>query len=270
MNQQRKIIYEQRTEIIATENVEYFFTSMKEELVEKTILMFIPLSSYREDWNLVGLVAELHRVFSLKFDPNDIVNSDVTEKEIIEMINKQVDELYYSRKELFSHELMHKAMKYLLLTTLDQVWKDHLHNLDYLRQGISLRAYGQKDPLNEYKREAFNLFAHMLDNLKEMFIQRLCYLHIDTGHIDQESMSLEHKKLESSMRETREDPAFSKYNSGVSIETTLKPLKVHVRQQDRVQKDPTSWGKVSRNETCPCGSGKKYKYCHGNLVDENE
>jgi len=270
MNQQRKIIYEQRTEIIRAENAEYFFASMKEQLVEKVILIFIPLSSYREDWDLVGLVAELHRIFALKFDSNNIINSDVTEKEIIEMINKKVDELYNLKKELFSSELMQKAIKYLLLTTLDQVWKDHLHNLDYLRQGISLRAYGQKDPLNEYKREAFNLFKQMLDNLKEMFIQRVCYLHIDTGHVDQESMSLEHKKLQSSMRETREDPAFSKYNSGVSIETTLKPLKVHVRHEDRIKTDPTTWGKVSRNEACPCGSSKKYKYCHGNLLDENE
>ena len=270
MNQQRKIIYEQRSEIITAENVEYFFASMKDQLVESVVLLFVPPSSYREDWDLAGLTTELHRVFSLKFDQNDIKNADVTEREIIEMINKKVDELYNTKKELFGPELTQKAIKYLLLTTLDQVWKDHLHNLDYLRQGISLRAYGQKDPLNEYKREAFNLFKHMLDNLKEIFIQRVCYIHIDTGHIDQESMSLEHKKLQTSMYETREDPAFSRYNSGVSVETTLKPLKVHVKPEDRIKTDPTSWGKVSRNESCPCESGKKYKYCHGNLLDDNE
>jgi len=270
MNEQRKIIYEQRTEIITSDDLEYFFTSMKEQLTEKVVLTFIPASSYREDWDLAGLTTELHRIFSLKFDSNEIMNSDVTEKEVIEIINKKIDELYNSKKDLFSHELMQKAVKYLLLTTVDQVWKDHLHNLDYLRQGISLRAYGQKDPLNEYKREAFNLFKHMLDNLKEMFIQRVCYLHIDTGHIDEDAMSLEHKKLQSSMRETREDPAFTKYNAGISIETTLKPIKANVKPIDRIKTNPETWGKVSRNEPCPCQSGKKYKYCHGNLLNENE
>jgi preprotein translocase subunit SecA len=270
MNQQRKIIYEQRSEIIAAENVEYLFTSMKEQLIESLVLIFVPSASLREDWNIAGLATELHRIFGLKFDQNDIKNADVTEHEIIDMVNKRVDEIYNTKKELFGLELTYKAIKYLLLTTLDQVWKDHLHNLDHLRQGISLRAYGQKDPLNEYKREAFNLFKQMLDNLKEMFIQRVCYIHIDVGHVGQESMSLEHKKLQSSMYETREDPAFSKYNAGVSVETTLKPIKVHVKPEDRIKNDPTSWGKVSRNESCPCESGKKYKYCHGSLLDEIE
>ena len=157
---------------------------------------------------------------------------------------------------------MKDAVKYILLTTLDQVWKDHLHNLDYLKQGISLRAYGQKDPLNEYKREAFNLFQQMLDNLKELFIQRVCFLHIDTSHLPEEAMSLEHKELQP-MHQTRVDPAFSKYNSGKAIETKLKAGKALVSPELRLIDNPESWGKVSRNEVCPCGSGKKYKHCHG-------
>jgi preprotein translocase subunit SecA len=140
-----------------------------------------------------------------------------------------------------------------------------LHNLDYLKQGISLRAYGQKDPLNEYKREAFNLFEHMLTNLKELFIQRVCYLHIDTSHLPEEAMSLEHKELQP-MHQTREDPAFSKYNSGRAIETKLKAAKMYVALEERLATDPASWGKIARNEPCPCESGKKYKHCHG--IDE--
>ena len=104
----------------------------------------------------------------------------------------------------------------------------------------------------------------MLDNLKELFIHRVCHLHIDANHTPKENLSLDHKKLQKTMRQTREDPAFNKYNAGISIETQLKPIKSHVNPEDRIPEDQSSWGKVTRNELCPCGSGKKYKYCHGN------
>ena len=157
---------------------------------------------------------------------------------------------------------MRDASRYILLTTLDQVWKEHLHNLDYLRQGISLRAYGQKDPLNEYKREAFNLFEKMLDHLRELYIQRLCFLHVDAEHVNRQSMLLANKELQE-MSRSRTDPAFEKYNSGVSLETKATPFKSYVTPEDRSPSDPETWGKISRNEACPCGSGKKYKHCHG-------
>lgn len=263
MNEQRKIIYDQRTDIIAAKDTDIFLSNMTKEMVEKTVLAFIPPGSYREDWNLDGLVGELQRIFAIKLTPETIMKADVTEIEVISDIEKMVNDLYHFKKETYSRDLMNDAIKYILLTTLDQVWKDHLHNLDHLRQGISLRAYAQKDPLNEYKREAFYLFEQMLNNLKELFIERVCHLHIDTNHTHKETMSLENKKLQT-MRETREDPAFSKYNAGISIESQVKTIKNQVKPADRIPSDSTSWGKVARNELCPCGSGKKYKYCHGN------
>ena len=265
MNDQRKVIYEQRNEIISSDEVYNFFTTMSEQLIHDKILAFIKPDSYREDWDVTGLIHELYRVFALKIEQNEVTKEDVTEVEISAKVTKMVEELYHSKEEAYTTKLMNDAVKYILLTTLDQVWKDHLHNLDYLKQGISLRAYGQKDPLNEYKREAFNLFEHMLANLKELFIQRVCFLHIDMGHLLNESMSLEHKELQP-MHQTREDPGFSKYNSGRAIETTMKAAKAFVPFEERVATDPESWGKISRNELCPCGSGKKYKHCHG--IDE--
>lgn len=262
MNEQRKIIYEQRRDIISSKEVIHFFNNMSEQLIEEKVLTFIKPNSYREDWDIEGLTHELHRISSLQFEAEIILKNDVTEVEVTKLLIDKLKELYQSKEEAFSKEVMKDAVKYILLTTLDQVWKDHLHNLDYLRQGISLRAYGQKDPLIEYKREAFNLFERMLENLKELFVQRVCYLHIDMNHINRDSISLENKKLQK-MKETREDPAFSKYNPGSSIETTLKPVKAFVSPKDRIPTDPNSWGKISRNEACPCGSGKKYKYCHG-------
>ncbi len=263
MNQQRKIIYNQRTDIIAATDTDVFLNNMTKEMVEKVVLTFMPPGSYREDWDVDGLIGELHRIFAIKLARETIIKADGTEIEVISNIEKIINDLYHSKKEIYSVELMNDAIKYILLTTLDQVWKDHLHNLDHLRQGISLRAYAQKDPLNEYKREAFYLFEQMLNNLKELFIERVCHLHIDTNNIHKEAMSLEHKKLQT-MLETREDPAFSKYNAGISIESQVKTIKNQVHPEDRIPSDSTSWGKVARNELCPCGSGKKYKYCHGN------
>ncbi|WP_375330092.1 preprotein translocase subunit SecA [Candidatus Tisiphia endosymbiont of Nemotelus uliginosus] len=263
MNDQRKIVYEQRTDIIASNSAHDFLASMTKELVEKVVLTFIPPGSYREDWDVNALTGELQRIFAVKLNQESITKANVTEIEVTSNVVQMVNDLYQAKNEAYSVDLMNDAIKYILLTTLDQVWKDHLHNLDHLRQGISLRAYAQKDPLNEYKREAFNLFEQMLDNLKELFIQKVCHLHMDTSHIKKESMSLANKTLQKTMRETREDPAFSKYNAGISIETQLKPIKTQVNPQDRIPSDQSSWGKVARNEICPCGSGKKYKYCHG-------
>lgn len=263
MNDQRKIIYEQRTEIIKSKDSHGFLNSTTEELAKKIVLTFMPVGSYREDWDIENLSVELHRVFSMKFDHNLVSKNDVTEEEITKIVIQTAHDIYKSKEEAYSSELMHNAVKYILLTTLDQVWKDHLYSLDHLRQGISLRAYAQKDPLSEYKREAFNLFEQMLNNLKELFIQTVYHFHIDLKHIQKEDVSLEHKKLQKNMRESREDPAFSKYNAGSSLETDLKPVVSRIDPKDRNPDDPTSWGRVSRNELCPCGSGKKYKYCHG-------
>ncbi|MFP3012521.1 MAG: preprotein translocase subunit SecA [Rickettsia sp.] len=263
MNDQRKIIYEQRTEIIKSKDSYGFLNSTTEELAKKIVLTFMPVGSYREDWDIENLSVELYRVFSMKFDHNLVSKNDVTEEEITKIVIQTAHDIYKSKEEAYSSELMHNAVKYILLTTLDQVWKDHLYSLDHLRQGISLRAYAQKDPLSEYKREAFNLFEQMLNNLKELFIQTVYHFHIDLKHIQKEDVSLEHKKLQKNMRESREDPAFSKYNAGSSLETDLKPVVSRIDPKDRNPDDPTSWGRVSRNELCPCGSGKKYKYCHG-------
>ncbi len=263
MNDQRKIIYEQRTEIIKSKDSHGFLNSTTEELAKKIVLTFMPVGSYREDWDIENLSVELYRVFSMKFDHNLVSKNDVTEEEITKIVIQTAHDIYKSKEEAYSSELMHNAVKYILLTTLDQVWKDHLYSLDHLRQGISLRAYAQKDPLSEYKREAFNLFEQMLNNLKELFIQTVYHFYIDLKHIQKEDVSLEHKKLQKNMRESREDPAFSKYNAGSSLETDLKPVVSRIDPKDRNPDDPTSWGRVSRNELCPCGSGKKYKYCHG-------
>ncbi|CAF2063227.1 unnamed protein product [Rotaria magnacalcarata] len=262
MNDQRKIVYEQRNEIISSENVAEFRLNMTEQLVTTLVQKYITPGAYREDWLLTDLSAEILHTFDIEISPKEISEIEGNEVDIATKITELVNNLFKSKEDSYTTEIMKDASKYILLTTLDQVWKEHLRNLDYLRQGISLRAYGQKDPLNEYKREAFNLFEKMLDHLRELYIQRLCFLHVDTEHVNRQSMLLANKELQE-MSRSRIDPAFEKYNAGVSLETKAKPFKSYVAPEDRVPSAPETWGKISRNDPCPCGSGKKYKHCHG-------
>jgi preprotein translocase subunit SecA len=263
MNDQRKVIYSQRNDIIgAAEDIGDLHENMIEQVIEEMVPQFIPPESYREDWNVPGLVKDANRILALNISEEEITAANVTEVEISEKLLEMSKNLYKSKEASYGAPMMLQARQYILLSTLDQVWKDHLHYLDHLRQGISLRAYGQKDPLNEYKREAFGLFENMLGSLRELFVQRIAHLHIDTSHLAKDAMSLNSRKLQE-MHETRQDPAFAKYNSGASLETTLQPVKAYIKPEERVASDPSSWGKIARNEACPCGSGKKYKHCHG-------
>ena len=262
MNDQRKIVYEQRNEIIAPEDVSGFMEHMSEQLCLNLVQRFIDPGSLREHWRLEELSSETHRTLSIEWPVKDILKVNGEEAEIANALYQKVTDLYNHKMSEYGREIMQSAEKYILITTLDQVWKDHLHSLDYLRQGISLRAYGQKDPLNEYKREAFALFEGMLDQLRELFVQRICFLHIDPEHVNRQSMLLANRKMQA-MQEGRQDPAFEKYNSGLEIVAKAKPFKAVVAPQNRDPADPETWGKISRNELCPCGSGKKYKHCHG-------
>ena len=262
MNDQRKIIYDQRNEIIASDDVSSFTSSMREQLCHNIVLNFIDSNALREDWQLADLSSEIHRTFALNISESQLLSIEGTEAEITSYLNEKVKELLAKKDKAYGADLMNSAAKYILITTLDQVWKEHLHNLDYLRQGIQLRAYGQKDPLIEYKREAFGLFERMLDYLRELFIQRLCFLHIDPEHVNKQAMALANKELQE-MSTSRKDPAFERYNSGKDIEVKAQPFKAIIKPEDRDPSNPETWGKISRNELCPCESGKKYKHCHG-------
>ncbi|NRB10453.1 MAG: preprotein translocase subunit SecA [Rickettsiaceae bacterium] len=263
MNDQRKIIYEQRNDIIQTPDVKGFIDTMTEDLCKEVTLRFIKPGTYREDWQIKEYRAEVQRIFTINLDQQLINDVRGTEVEITKVLFERARRVYEAKVTAYGEDVMKDAAKYVLITTLDQVWKEHLHNLDHLRQGISLRAYGQKDPLNEYKREAFSLFEKMLDHLRELFIQRLCYLTLDVEHLNRQAMLIANKELQE-MSTGREDPAFKKYNpEGKNIETKAKPFKAYIDPDKRDPTDPETWGKISRNELCPCESGKKYKHCHG-------
>ncbi len=156
----------------------------------------------------------------------------------------------------YTPEMMRVTEKSLLLQLLDQIWKDHLLQLDHLRQGIGLRAYAQRDPLNEYKREAFDMFQTMLARLRESVVQVLSHLELQ---MEAPEETLQRRAQHVDMVETRNDPAFAD-----SAETALAAMPMRRKAAEVIDpNDPSTWGKVSRNAACPCGSGRKYKQCHG-------
>ena len=188
----------------------------------------------------------------------------IDDEQILLYLNNEIEKLFAHKAETYSAEIFQAMARRCLLATIDQLWKDHLYTLDHLRQSIVLRAYGQKDPLNEYKREAFHLFEAMMDNIKEMFIKRLAYLefHVVKNEDGQNILVGTQAPRQEKTFETRIDPAIENIKQAPVFK---EPAKSYVDEADRDPKDPSTWGKIGRNESCPCGSGNKYKQCHGKI-----
>lgn len=262
MNDQRKVIYDQRIELMEEKDVSETVKAMQEEVEEALVLQYIPEKSYPEAWDTEALQKEVFRVFGLHLPIVAWAREEgIAEEEILERLRKETVLLVALKEKKYGAELMRMAEKKVLLFTLDQLWKDHLLSLDYLRQGIGLRAYGQKDPLNEYKREAFYMFESMLDHLREVVIGRLSHMELTVDEHTRERLT----PVSSVIRghETRQDPAFSAVAAREEGEITHRG---RVAAAERDPRDSRSWGKMARNEACPCGSGKKYKHCHGRLA----
>jgi len=238
MNDQRKVIYDQRIELMETSDVSDTVASMREEINHDLIMAHVPPKSYPENWSTDALQKELFRVYGLHLAVSEWAKEEgIAEEELTKRVN-EVTEQHFSGKALkYGDPMMRMAEKRIVLQTLDQLWKDHLLSLDHLRQGIHLRGYGQRDPLNEYKQEAFTLFEQMLSMLREMVVNRLSHMEIHVEGNPSATARMPQRK----MVETRNDPAFA----------------------EEAAKAPFSEQKVGRNEPCPCGSGKKFKHCHG-------
>ncbi|HEU5047137.1 MAG TPA: preprotein translocase subunit SecA [Rickettsiales bacterium] len=263
MNDQRKVIYEQRIEMMTAEDVSEIISGMRAEINEELVGNFIPKRSYAEQWDMEGLEKEVFRIYGLHLPVQDWGKEEgIAEEEMLERLQKASDEQIAHKVNMYGEPIMRVAEKRLLLQTLDQLWKDHLLSLDHLRHGISLRAYGQRDPLNEYKQEAFSLFEQMLSQLREMVTSRMAHMEI---HTEQPMRSLAEMNHMQKMQESRFDPALEGAEEE-GLEEAHTPLRTHIAPEDRNPENTATWGKISRNEPCPCGSGKKYKHCHGAIV----
>lgn len=277
MNDQRKVVYEQRKDLMRAESVSETVTDMRHEVIEDIVANNVPEKAYSEEWDVTALKEDCHRLLSLDLNISKWAQEEgIADEEILDRITQSSDAQIASKVANYGSDLWAMAEKSLLLQILDQTWKDHLLTLDHLRQGIGLRAYAQRDPLNEYKQEAFSMFETMLSGLREQVTQLLT--HIELRVNDQSEQLLNSKDQET--HETREDPAFSGLKPSTNEETsqTTSDNEPDASIQDDEntrsgtlkhaefnQNDPATWHRIGRNAPCPCGSGKKYKQCHGKL-----
>jgi preprotein translocase subunit SecA len=256
MNDQRKVIYEQRKELMSAVDVNQAVTDMRHEVIDDLVARAIPERAYPEQWDAALLHEEAMRLFSLdvpaaEWSKEDGMTQDGIRDRLIDLIDRKMAE----KAANYGPDLMRMVEKSLLLQILDQSWKDHLLTLDHLRQGIGLRAYCQRDPLNEYKREAFNLFEEMLGQLREKITTLLSHLELRV-EADPETILPPPKTPQ--WVESRSDPSLT-----AAEPPALASAPQPVRTRAVTAGDPDSWAATARNAPCPCGSGKKYKHCHG-------
>ncbi|MFN4309711.1 MAG: preprotein translocase subunit SecA [Ferrovibrio sp.] len=259
MNDQRKVVYEQRIEIMQAEDVADTISDMRAEIIDEMVNRHIPEKAYAEQWDAEGLQQEVQRVFGLDLPIVDWAKEEgIADQQIRERLHDIVDRRMAEKAANFGPEVMRMVERSLLLQVLDQTWKEHLHHLDYLRQAIGLRAYAQKDPLNEYKREAFALFQQMLVRLREQVTSILARVEIRAEEPPQDLFSRPSQPMHESRGELLEA------EGGVPAEGGLPARPVTQSRSNLVDpNDPATWKNAPRNGPCPCGSGKKYKYCHG-------
>ena len=267
MNDQRKVIYEQRRDLMRAETVQERIADYRHETVTEIVSRCIPENAYAEQWDTATLHDDVQRLFGLDLPVAEWAKEEgIADEEIRSRLIDAVDRLMAEKAANFGPELMRMAEKSILLQVLDQHWKEHLLNLDHLRQGIHLRGYAQRDPLNEYKKEAFELFEGMLGQVRDTTTQVLARLQVRTEAEPDPLLAEPPPPDFSRLRETTQDPALAgdDLSAEASADAASAPRRAAPGQSVDAR-DPSTWGKVSRNAACPCGSGKKYKHCHGRV-----
>jgi len=265
MNDQRKVIYEQRIDLMSAPDVAETIADMRHEVIEDMVTRYMPEKAYAEQWEMDTLHAETLRMLGLDLPVVDWATEEgIADAEILERITNASDQRMTEKEERFSPEVMRMAEKSLLLQILDQQWKTHLLALDHLRQGIGLRAMAQRDPLNEYKREAFEMFGDMLATLRETVTAVIA--HVELRLAPEENDMAPPRRA---MSEGRAMPAGLPGpvpGLGNGEDQSGLPLAGAVGPRAGATMTPGAWGKVGRNKPCPCGSGKKFKHCHGKVI----
>ena len=251
LNDQRKVIFEQRLELMDGENLSEIVADMRHEVVENLVHLHIPENAYAEQWDVAGLKNGVVEQLNLDLPVEAwAAEEGIDEKDILERLKKATDDAAAARAERFGPEIMAYVERSVLLQTLDHLWREHIVNLDHLRSVIGFRGYAQRDPLQEYKSEAFELFQALLANLRQTVTAQLMRVELVRQAADAPEPDLPAMEGHHIDGSTGEDD----FGEGDFMT---------VAAADRDPADPSSWGRVARNEPCPCGSGKKYKHCHG-------
>ncbi|WP_350305056.1 preprotein translocase subunit SecA [Photorhabdus viridis] len=250
-NDQRRAIYAQRNDLLDVSDVSETISSIREDVFKATIDTYIPPQSLEEMWDVEGLQQRLMADFDLELPIKEWLDKepDLHEETLRERILEQAVEVYKRKEEIVSTEMMRNFEKGIMLQTLDMLWKEHLAAMDYLRQGIHLRGYAQKDPKQEYKRESFAMFANMLESLKYEVISTLSKVQV---RLPEEVEALEQQRRVEAERLARQQQLSHEVEKGALMSTAEAQIASSAR-------------KVGRNDPCPCESGKKYKHCHGRL-----
>jgi len=255
MNDQRKVVFEQRRDFMKQASVRETIDDMRHGVVEDVVARHIPEEAYPEQWDTAGLKQEVIQHLNLDLPIEDWAKEEgIADSEIRERIRKLADEDYAGRIERNTDEVMTYVEKQVLLQSLDHLWREHLVTLDHLRQVIGWRGLAQRDPLQEYKQEAFELFDGLIGHLRQQV----------TGHLSRIEVRFDQPEDQAPMQaQDGVGSGFGDYGAtGVQFAATDAETTV----LDRNPEDPESWGKVGRNEPCPCGSGKKFKHCHGQFA----
>jgi preprotein translocase subunit SecA len=249
------VIFDQRVDLMKDESVAETVADMRHAFVEDLVAKHVPEHVYAEQWDVAGLKDELGRVLDVALPVDEWAKEEgIADEELLDRIEKHVDERMAAKVAQWGPDVMRYVEKTILLQTLDHLWREHLIMLDHLRQVIGLRGYGQRDPLQEYKSEAFSLFEAMIAHLREAVTAQLMRVEIVPPEEQQQPLPvMEGHKINPDTGE--DEMAFAN--------VSLVPAQAAGAVAERDPKNPASWGKVGRNEDCPCGSGKKYKHCHG-------
>ena len=256
-NDQRQVIYEQRNDLLASEDINEIISAVQHDVVSRIVENSIPPQSLPEQWEIEGLEQDLFTEFNIQLplqqwlDDDKRLNEEGLKGKIIDASN----DAYKERCERIGEDI-HTVERQVMLQVLDNLWKEHLSNIDHLRQGIGLRAYAQKNPKQEYKRESFELFQEMLENIKLETVRFLCRVEIRR---DDEAEQLERQRQEALNQQQME---FNHAESQSALAEEDAPAELGALPEKPFVR---SGEKVGRNAPCPCGSGKKFKQCHGKL-----
>lgn len=265
MNDQRKVIYEQRHEIMEMDAVTEMVDDMRHDIIREQVAAAIPPHAYAEQWNVEGLKHELHAMLGLELPIEEWAKEEgIADEEIVDRVIAASDKKMADKRAQAGDDFFNHIEKSFVLRLLDQHWKEHLLHLDHLRQGINLRAFAQRDPLNEYKSEAFNMFEAMMTRLRDSIVQQLSIIEINIDEQTyQKMLEQQRAKAEQEAKLTRTDPALESGAAEDKLAQNNPPLRLRKRFDPS---DESTWdGNVPRNAQCPCGSGKKFKYCHGKI-----
>ncbi|MEP9387834.1 preprotein translocase subunit SecA [Mesorhizobium sp. KR9-304] len=264
-NDQRKVVFEQRISLMDGENLSETVAEMREDVIADLVAKHIPENAYAEQWDAAGLKEGVRQSLNLDLPVDEWAKEEgIAEEEITERITKAADAAAAERAGRFGPEVMTYVERSIMLQTVDHLWREHLVNLDHLRSVVGFRGYAQRDPLNEYKGEAFELFQAMLGNLRQAVTAQLMRVELVREAAEAPPPQAPETFGHHIDGTTGEDDFAEADFGGASVSVLADSRTVAPEQRD--PQNPATWGKVGRNEACPCGSGKKYKHCHGAFV----